>query len=57
LTLQKARLVEMKFFGGLTAEESSEPAGLPVATVRRELRIAHAWLRREMDRESAVATE
>lgn len=57
LDAQKARLVEMKFFGGLTAEESSEAAGLPVATVRRELRIAHAWLRREMDRESAAAVE
>jgi DNA-directed RNA polymerase specialized sigma24 family protein len=55
LDAQKARLVEMKFFGGLTAEESSEAAGLPVATVRRELRIAHAWLRRQMHRESAAA--
>jgi RNA polymerase sigma-70 factor (ECF subfamily) len=55
LDAQKARLVEMKFFGGLTAEESSEALGLPVTTVRRELRIAHAWLRREMDRESAAA--
>jgi RNA polymerase sigma factor (TIGR02999 family) len=47
---QKARLVEMKFFGGLTAEESAEALGIPVSTVRKELRIAHAWLRREMDR-------
>jgi RNA polymerase sigma-70 factor (ECF subfamily) len=54
---QKARLVEMKFFGGLTAEESSVASGIPVTTVRRELRIAHAWLRREMDRESPAVNE
>jgi RNA polymerase sigma factor (TIGR02999 family) len=47
---QKARLVEMRFFGGLTAEESAEITGLPVLTVRRELRVAQAWLKRELDR-------
>jgi RNA polymerase sigma factor (TIGR02999 family) len=46
----KARLVEMKYFGGLTAEESAEVVGTPVSTVRRELRIAQAWLRREMEK-------
>ena len=45
----KARLVEMKYFGGLTAEESAEVTGAPVRIVRRELRIAQAWLRREME--------
>lgn len=44
----KARLVEMKYFGGLTAEESAAVVSAPVSTVRRELRIAQAWLRREM---------
>jgi RNA polymerase sigma factor (TIGR02999 family) len=47
---QKARLVEMRFFAGLTAEESAELVGLPVQTVRRELRVAQAWLKRELDR-------
>jgi RNA polymerase sigma factor (TIGR02999 family) len=47
---QKARLVEMRFFGGLTAEESAQIAGMPVQTVRRELRVAQAWLKRELDR-------
>jgi RNA polymerase sigma factor (TIGR02999 family) len=47
---QKARLVEMRFFGGLTAEESAQIVGLPVQTVRRELRVAQAWLKRELDR-------
>jgi RNA polymerase sigma-70 factor (ECF subfamily) len=45
----KARLVELKYFGGLTAEESAEVLGLPVSVVRRDLRIAQAWLRREME--------
>lgn len=45
----KAQLVEMRFFGGLTAEESAEALGLPVQTVRRQLRVAQAWLQRELD--------
>src|SRR5205085_1074945 len=47
---QKARLVQMRFFGGLTAEESAQILGMPVQTVRRELRVAQAWLKRELDR-------
>jgi len=46
----KARLVEMKYFGGLTAEESAEVVAMPVAEVRRDLRIAQAWMRREMEK-------
>jgi len=38
----------MRFFGGLTAEESAELTGMPVAEVRRHLRIAQAWLQREL---------
>jgi RNA polymerase sigma factor (TIGR02999 family) len=45
----KARLIEMRFFGGLTAEESAEVLGMPVAEVRRHLRVAQAWLQRELD--------
>jgi RNA polymerase sigma factor (TIGR02999 family) len=45
----KARLVEMRFFGGMTAENIAECTAMPVHTVRRELRIAQAWLRREME--------
>ncbi|MGA3212801.1 MAG: sigma-70 family RNA polymerase sigma factor [Terriglobales bacterium] len=46
---RKARLVEMRFFGGLTAEESATVLDLPVNLVRRELRVAQAWLERELD--------
>ena len=47
---RKARLVEMRYFGGLTAEESAEALDLEVGVVRRELRVAQAWLQRELDR-------
>jgi len=49
---RKARLVEMRYFGGLSAAESAEALGLDIAEVRRELRVAHAWLGREMKRPS-----
>jgi RNA polymerase sigma factor (TIGR02999 family) len=44
----KVQLIEMRFFGGMTAEESAEALSLSVHLVRRELRLAQAWLRREM---------
>jgi DNA-directed RNA polymerase specialized sigma24 family protein len=37
----------MRYFGGLTAEESAEALGLSVHTVRHNLRYAQAWLRRK----------
>jgi RNA polymerase sigma factor (TIGR02999 family) len=45
----KARLVEMRFFGGLTVQEISECMDIPDYTVRRALRSAQIWLRREME--------
>ncbi len=47
----KSRLIEMRYFGGLTAEESAEATGMTVAEVRRHLRVGQAWLQRELDRE------
>ena len=44
----KARLIELRYFCGLNATESATAMELPVHVVRRELRIAHAWLRREL---------
>jgi RNA polymerase sigma factor (TIGR02999 family) len=46
---RKARLVEMRFFGGMSAEEIAECGGSSVSVVRRELRAAQAWLRREIE--------
>jgi RNA polymerase sigma-70 factor, ECF subfamily len=44
----KGQLIEMRYFAGMTAEESSLALSKPVHTVRRELRLAQAWLRKEM---------
>jgi len=44
----KVQLLEMRYFGGMTAEESAEALALSVHVVRRELRLAQAWLRREI---------
>ena len=44
----KGQLIELRFFAGMTAEESAETVSLPVQTVRRELRLAKAWLHREL---------
>jgi RNA polymerase sigma factor (TIGR02999 family) len=44
----KARLIEMHYFCGMTAEESSEALSISVHIVRRHLRLAQAWLRNEM---------
>jgi len=43
-----ANLIEMRYFGGMTAEETAEVVGRSVHVVRHELRLAHAWLRREL---------
>ena len=45
-----AQVVEMHYFGGMTAEEASLALDRSVHVVRHELRIARAWLRRELAR-------
>jgi RNA polymerase sigma factor (TIGR02999 family) len=52
---QKAQLIEMRFFAGMTAEESAEVLGLPPHKVRAQLRIAQAWLKRELDNRTTSA--
>ena len=41
---RKSRVIELRFFGGLTIEETAEVLGLSTATVINETRIARAWL-------------
>ncbi len=43
-----ARLIEMRYFGGMTAEASAEALGISVHVARHHLRYAHAWLRRRL---------
>jgi len=50
---RKSQVIELKFFGGLTAEDIGRVLGISVGTVGRELRMAQAWLRRELSPESA----
>jgi RNA polymerase sigma-70 factor (ECF subfamily) len=45
-----AQAIEMHYFGGMTAEEVAESVGRSVHVVRHDLRLARAWLRRELDR-------
>jgi DNA-directed RNA polymerase specialized sigma24 family protein len=45
-----AQLIEMRYFGGMTAEETAEALGQSVQIVRHDLRLAQAWLRRELSR-------
>jgi DNA-directed RNA polymerase specialized sigma24 family protein len=49
----KGRLIELRFFAGLTAEESAIALSVPVNSVRRQQRLALAWLRRELAEERA----
>ena len=45
---RQGRIVEMRYFGGLTSEEAAEALGVSVITVQRDWRAAKAWLRREL---------
>ena len=47
---QQSRIVELKFFGGLTIEETAEVLGLSPATIKREWSTAKAWLYHELNR-------
>lgn len=48
LDARQARVVEHRFFAGLTAQETADVLGVSVPTVDRDWRAARAWLRREM---------
>jgi RNA polymerase sigma factor (TIGR02999 family) len=47
---QQARIVELRFFGGLSIEEIAEVLDISASTVKREWNVAKAWLTREMKR-------
>ena len=48
---RQGKVVEYRFFGGLTQEEIAEVLGVSVPTVRRDWRLARAWLSRELKRD------
>ncbi len=51
---RKSRVVEMRFFGGLSVEETAESLGVSPETVARDWRMAKLWLLRELTGQSAL---
>ena len=47
---QQGRIVELRFFGGLTIEETSEVLAVSPATVKRDWTTARLWLHKQMSR-------
>jgi RNA polymerase sigma factor (TIGR02999 family) len=48
LSPEKARVVELRFYGGCTIEETAEALGISTATVERDWRFARAWLKAKL---------
>jgi RNA polymerase sigma factor (TIGR02999 family) len=51
---RQARVVELRFFAGLSQEEAAEALNISVATVRRDWSLAEAWLFRELNRKGTT---
>jgi RNA polymerase sigma factor (TIGR02999 family) len=51
---QQSRVVELKFFAGLSIEDTSEVLGVSSSTVKRDWITARAWLYRELDRSATI---
>jgi RNA polymerase sigma factor (TIGR02999 family) len=49
---RKSRIVELRFFGGLSTKEAAEVLNVSERTVERDWKLAKSWLRRELARES-----
>ena len=47
---QQSRIVELRYFGGLTIEETAEVLGISHATVERDWKMARAWLRHQVSK-------
>jgi RNA polymerase sigma factor (TIGR02999 family) len=52
---QQSKVVELKFFGGLSIEDTAEVLGISSSTVKRDWITARAWLHRELDRTGGAA--
>ena len=50
---RRSRILEQRYFGGLSLEETAEALGVSLATVKRELRAARAWLAVELGRDAS----
>lgn len=54
---RKSKVVELRYFGGLTIEETAEVLGVSTVTVYREWGFAKAWLRHELAREELTESD
>jgi RNA polymerase sigma factor (TIGR02999 family) len=50
---RKCKVIELRFFGGLSIEETARALNVSVGTIGREQRLAEAWLHRELSRGEA----
>ena len=50
---RKSQVVELRFFGGLSVEETAEALGISSDTVTRDWKLARAWLRRELSKDAS----
>ncbi|MEM7479743.1 MAG: sigma-70 family RNA polymerase sigma factor [Acidobacteriota bacterium] len=57
IDVRKARIIELRFFGGMTIEESAEFLGVSTATVIADTRLARAWLLQAMKARPALLDE
>jgi RNA polymerase sigma factor (TIGR02999 family) len=48
LNSRKARIIELRYFGGLTLDETADLVGVSIATAQREQRLAEAWLSQQL---------
>jgi len=51
---RQGEIVEQRYFGGLSLEETAEALGVSLATVKRELRFAHAWLAADLGKAASA---
>ncbi len=51
---RQSQILEQRYFGGLSLEETAEAVGVSLATVKRELRFARAWLAAELGSEISL---
>ena len=54
MDVQQSKVVELKFFGGLTVEDTAEVLGVSASTVKRDWTMARAWLFRELNRSATT---
>lgn len=50
---RKSRVIEMRFFGGMTVEETAEALGVSTDTIKRDWRLAKLWLLKELESDTA----